>query len=104
MSEAEDAPCTNASPGCTWDLHMRGEVDADCQPIDQGGAGVEPANPKAMLAGTFAIYEDGRGGFVLVTDTTEYGERRNHIPAAMVKVVSGGGLIGSRLRGLFGGQ
>jgi hypothetical protein len=67
----------------------------------------EPATepgPAPMLAGTFAIYEDGNGGFVLVTDTTPDGTdpQRKHIPAALVKMATGGGLIGRKLSGLFG--
>lgn len=70
----------------------------------------EPANepatgaaPLAMLEGTFAIYQDGHGGFVLVTDTVQHGTDRRHIPAAMVKLATGGGMISRRLAGMFGG-
>jgi hypothetical protein len=61
------------------------------------------AQPVAMLAGTFAIYEDGAGGFVLVTETTEHGVQRKVIPAALVKMATGGGVFARRFAGLFGG-
>jgi hypothetical protein len=61
------------------------------------------AQPVPMLAGTFAIYEDGAGGFVLVTETTEHGVQRKVIPAALVKMATGGGMLGRRFAGLFGG-
>jgi hypothetical protein len=63
---------------------------------------VEVSGPEPMLAGTFALYEDGQGGFVLVTDTEDHGEQRKHIPAALVKMATGGGLIGRKLAGIFG--
>jgi hypothetical protein len=44
-----------------------------------------------VIAGTFAIYEDGHGGFVLVTDT-EHGTDRKHIPSTFVKLALRGGL------------
>jgi hypothetical protein len=59
------------------------------------------ALPVPVIAGTFAIYEDGRGGFVLVTDTEQHGQRRDHIPSAVVRLASGGGLIGRKFKGLF---
>lgn len=58
--------------------------------------GVEAA-ASPMIAGTFAIYEDGKGGMVLVTDTDQHGTIRKRIPAALVKMVSG------RFSQLFGG-
>lgn len=55
---------------------------------------VEPvAGPTPVLAGTFAIYHDGDGGFVLVTDTGE-GPQRKHIPAAIIKLAARTGAIG----------
>lgn len=33
-----------------------------------------------VIGGTFAIYEDGNGGFVFVADTTQHGVMRKHIP------------------------
>lgn len=57
----------------------------------------EVATP--LLAGTFAIYEDGKGGYVLVTNTDEHGTQRKHIPGALVKMMNGNSLVGR----LFGG-
>lgn len=74
------------------------EQPASTEPAAAGAAG-----PTPVLAGTFAIYEDGKGGYVLVTDTVQHGEDRRHIPAAMVKLATGGGLVSRRLAGLLGG-
>lgn len=54
----------------------------------------ETTQPEPELAGTFAIYADGRGGYVLVTDTVDQGTTRKHIPAALVKLATGNGVIG----------
>lgn len=58
--------------------------------------------PTAVLEGTFALYPDGQGGYVLVTYTEAHGLDRKHIPAALVKMATGGGVIGRRFAGLFG--
>jgi hypothetical protein len=64
---------------------------------------VEPVTlPTPLIAGTFALYDDQNGGYVLVTETTEHGLTRKHIPAAMVKLATGGGLLGRKLAGLVG--
>lgn len=58
--------------------------------------------PAPILAGTFAIYEDGGGGFVLVTDVA--GDvTRKHVPAAVVKLAMGEGAISRRVRAMMGG-
>lgn len=58
--------------------------------------------PIPALAGTFALYEDGTGGFVLVTDVG--GEvTRKHIPAALVRMAMGDGAISRKVRALMGG-
>src|SRR3954469_16701086 len=69
--------------------------------LEQAAAGAD--GPTPVIAGTFAVYEDGRGGYVLVTDTAQYGTDRRHIPAAMVKMASGGGILSRKLAGVFGG-
>jgi hypothetical protein len=58
---------------------------------------VPEAQPAPALAGTFAIYEDGQGGFVLVTDTGT-GPDRKHIPGGLIKMVMKTGALGK----LFG--
>jgi len=55
-----------------------------------------------ILAGKFGIYEDGKGGYWLITETDAHGMQRKHIPAALVKLATGQGLMGKRLTGLFG--
>lgn len=39
-----------------------------------------------MVAGTFAVYEDGTGGYVLVTQVEGRPVEHRRIPAAMVKM------------------
>lgn len=70
----------------------------DTAPVPHPG-GTPPA---PMLAGTFAIYEDGQGGYVLVTDTPDHGMMRKHIPAGLVKLATGGGMVSRKLAGIFG--
>lgn len=53
--------------------------------------------PTPLAAGTFALYDDGHGGFVLVTDMGG-GPIRKHIPGTIVKLISRGGMMGK----LFG--
>jgi hypothetical protein len=61
-----------------------------------------PSEPVPALAGTFALYEDGVGGFVLVTDVG--GEvTRKHIPGALVKMALGDNPISKRVRTIMGG-
>lgn len=55
-----------------------------------------------MLAGTFAIYQHTDGGFVLVADTDGTVTRR-HIPGAMVRMLTGGGMFAKKFSGIFGG-
>lgn len=71
------------------------ETDADIP-------GAVEVAPKPLIGGTFAVYEDGQGGFVLVTHTEEQGPRRQHIPSALVKMFTGGGLFARRFAGLLG--
>lgn len=54
------------------------------------------APPVPSLAGTFAIYEEPDGAFVLVTETTQHGRMVKRIPAMAVKLMSG------KLAGIFG--
>lgn len=64
--------------------------------------------PAPMLAGTFAVYADGSGGMVLVADTVQPDGtpgvvHRKHIPAALVRLLNGGGgPAGAMLRRLAG--
>lgn len=63
-------------------------------------AEVEPDNQVSpVMAGTFAIYEDGSGGYVLVTDTGLGGTDRRHIPGALIKMVMKTGALTK----IFGG-
>ena len=58
--------------------------------------------PIPVLAGTFALYDDGHGGYVLVTDVG--GEvTKKAIPAALVKMATGNGAMSKHVRRLMGG-
>lgn len=61
-----------------------------------------PAGPDPLIHGTFALYADGAGGFVLVTETDAHGVNRKHIPRAMVKLamklMNGGGMLAKVFR------
>jgi hypothetical protein len=61
----------------------------------------DEAAPEAVIAGTFALYEDGAGGYVLVTETVAHGTQRKHIPAGLVKLATGGGMLSRRLNAAF---
>lgn len=55
-----------------------------------------------LMAGTFALYGDGKGGLVLVTETADGGVQRRQIPARLIKLATGGGILGSQLAKIFG--
>lgn len=58
--------------------------------------------PQPLAAGTYALYDDQSGGYVLVIGTREGDTHHKHIPARIVKMaetVMGGN---SPLAGLFG--
>jgi hypothetical protein len=59
--------------------------------------------PAPIIAGTFALYPSPDGGFVLVTDVQGRGVERRAIPAALVRMASGDGML-SKLFGRFGGM
>ncbi len=85
-----------------------GELDGQAgAELEELGAGLaelatQPAGPEPLLHGTFALYPDGAGGFVLVTETDAHGVNRKHIPSAMVrlamKAINGGGLLAKVFR------
>jgi len=62
----------------------------------------EPAGPVPLLAGSFALYDDGQGGFILVTKTVQQGVNRAHIPRKLVKL--GTALSGGKEGGGFFGR
>jgi hypothetical protein len=58
--------------------------------------------PIPVIAGTFALYDDGNGGYVLVYDVD--GEvTRKAIPAALVKMATGDGAMSKTMRRMMGG-
>lgn len=53
-------------------------------------ATVVTEEPKPLLAGTFALYDDLNGGYVLVTETPDHGIVKKSIPGMLVKLMRGG--------------
>lgn len=96
------------------------QVCDTCQGVTAGGPGpdvehdqeeaaaVPPmpaqAPPVPLYAGTYAIYDDGAGGVMLVVGQSTGEVVRKHIPAAMMKMAERFGGAGSGLAGLFGGR
>lgn len=58
--------------------------------------------PVPLMAGTFALYDDGHGGIILVTDV-DGAVTKKAIPAALVKMATGDGAVSRRVRALMGG-
>ena len=62
-----------------------------------------PPAPVPLFAGTYAIYDDGHGGIVMVLQPKEGDVLTKHIPAAMIKMAEKfGGMGGAGIAGLFG--
>lgn len=79
-------------------MHQAAEADD----VDQEARAFAEGAPTPLMAGTFAIYEDGKGGYVLVAQRDgEAAPDRKHIPGALVKVLTGG-LLGRKLGNLLG--
>jgi hypothetical protein len=65
-------------------------------------AAAPPSGPEPIAAGTYAVYSDTAGGYVLVIGTREGETHRKHLPGHLVKMaekMAGG----SPLAMLFGG-
>lgn len=58
---------------------MEAVTDMDVCPM-------EPA-PESIIAGTFVIYDDGNGGFVVVSETDRLGMKRNRIGRKELKLL-----------------
>jgi hypothetical protein len=76
---------------------------ADAPPLDPQDAPPEqPAAPVPIAAGTYSLYQDGAGGYVLVIGTSEGAVHHKHIPAKVVKMAEMAMGGNSPLAGLFG--
>ena len=86
--------CTECgSPHSSTEPHAR---STDVEPVDQGDVTAPDNAPIPLVAGSFALYEDGKGGFWLVTHNPEQGVVKTHIPRKMVRI--GMALAGSIAR------
>lgn len=76
---------------------------AEAPPLeDQAPPPQQPEAPVPLAAGTYAIYDDGHGGYVMVAATSDGAVHHKHIPAAMVKMATMAMGGNSPLAGLFG--
>lgn len=75
---------------------MTDDQDQD-QDQDQTGPGPGPG-PAVLIAGTFVVYDDGDGGFMLVCETKNHGIVRKHVTKRIVR------LMGPMLGQLGGSQ
>ena len=60
---------------------------------DTPAAAAPPSGPEPLAAGTYAVYDDGKGGYVLVLGTREGETHHKHLPSHIVKMamkMSGG--------------
>lgn len=49
-------------------------------------AAAPPSGPQPLAAGTYAVYDDTAGGYVLVIGTREGETHRKHLPGHLVKM------------------
>jgi hypothetical protein len=66
-----------------------------------------PAGPVLVGQGTYAVYEDGKGGYMLVTTDAEGNVAQQPVPAMIVAAARGEGMMGNmpgvgRIRKLLG--
>lgn len=62
------------------------ERDAEAVAATPTAPAPPPEAPDPMAAGTYAVYEDGQGGYVLVLGTREGETHRKHVSGYMVKM------------------
>lgn len=114
----DDAPerCTGACPPqqvCDVCQYPEGVPDAserDAEAVDDVPAAPAPRpdvvnaeGPAPMAAGTYAVYDDQAGGYVLVVATREGQTHHKHIPARVVKMAEMAMGGNSPLAAMFGG-
>jgi hypothetical protein len=61
-----------------------------------------PGGPDPLAAGTYAVYDDNQGGYVLVIGTREGETHHKHIPARVVKMAEMAMGGNSPLAAMFG--
>lgn len=96
-----DTPC---KPSCGWTPGTDPAPERDAEAVTATpAAAAPPSGPEPMAAGTYAIYDDGSGGVVLVLGTREGEVHQKHVPAMAIKMAEK--LMGgaSPLAGLLGG-
>jgi hypothetical protein len=84
--------------------HLSEQLAADMSRADAPPMPERPPVPPPvpMFAGTYAVYDDGSGGVVLVIGQSTGEIVRRQIPAGMIKMAERFGGAGSGLAGLFG--
>lgn len=100
---ADDGTATNGYPHCEHRPNTK-LINVDpCEACPPGSAAAGAAEKVPVLSGEFAFYEDGKGGYALTADTVEFGHIEKRLPAALVKLVTGGGIVSRKLAGLVDG-
>lgn len=107
MEPATDVPMPPALVAAIQAAEEAGEERHDfaAPPPDPLPEPASPPPPTAaplapIAAGTYAVYEDGAGGFMFVIAPREGGTFKHHVPAAMVKMAARfGGLDITKLLG-----
>lgn len=77
--------CDTCAPLCV-------DIDSDAPERDAEAveatpaAAAPPSGPEPLAAGTYAVYDDTAGGYVLVIGTREGETHRKHLPGHLVKM------------------
>ena len=111
---APPAPDQPTAPAAAQpEQHDRPADDAperDAEAVDATPAAPAPRpeavnaeGPAPMAAGTYAVYDDQAGGYVLVVATREGQTHHKHIPARVVKMAEMAMGGNSPLAAMFGG-
>lgn len=95
-------PCKETC-GCYPGADTAPERDAEAVAATPAAPAPNPEAPQPLHAGTYAVYSDNKGGYVLVIGTREGETHHRHLPAAMVKVAEKMAGGNNPLAALFGG-
>ena len=95
MSQSKN--CSDTSDGADATTANASESSAE-KTESTSGSTTDP-----ILAGTFAVYTAPDGGYVLVTDIPGQGVTHKHLPGALVRMVTGDGIMGRTMSKFLGG-
>lgn len=100
--------CDTCAPLCVDMGDVAPERDAEAVDATPAAPAPRPEavnaeGPAPMAAGTYAVYDDQAGGYVLVVATREGQTHHKHIPARVVKMAEMAMGGNSPLAAMFGG-